>query len=325
MKEIMVDSGIWSEEQLVVTGSPHTDHWLLPKSKEKNKIGITTTFRFFDNSAPMGKMDPFIWLDQAEKHGGDGTYYLPPNHAESWVFFEASLGRVFLSLVHTISKKRAESIEIRPHPFGRSEKYHCFKQITDNKVLITKDGSISEWLEDKLIVFSYLSASTLDAVVCGVPAVSLKKLIDPDALRKIPGHFNYNYDEWMWQLESFEQANEYVEAALNGKLKPCREERKFNEFMNYHFFYNREKPAAKLIAEEIKKALDMVRANHLQEKSKPKRIPSSFLLYLMAFARYVYGLLPGKPDISFSYQSWRFWEMKTINKVVRRIFVPKNS
>ena len=129
MKETLLESGKWREEQLIVTGSPSTDQWLMPRSTTnsmKTHPGLTTTFRGLSNSAPPAKMNHFEWLDKVEICGGDGTYFLPPEHAESWIFFEASLARVIACLVRTLTVDGTGTLEIRPHPFEREERYRYF-------------------------------------------------------------------------------------------------------------------------------------------------------------------------------------------------------
>ena len=207
---------------MIVTGSPSTDQWLMPRSTTnsmKTHPGLTTTFRGLSNSAPPAKMNHFEWLDKVEICGGDGTYFLPPEHAESWIFFEASLARVIACLVRTLTVDGTGTLEIRPHPFEREERYRYFRAISNGRVSVTKKGTISEWLENISILFTFTSASALDAVVRGIPAISLRGLLDPDSLKKIPVHFQYPYEDMMWQVEDFSQAVDYVEMAERGETQ----------------------------------------------------------------------------------------------------------
>lgn len=317
MREVLLETGRWRSDQLVVTGSPSTDHWLLPlpSGTRPARIGLTTTFRALSNSAAPAKMNYFEWIDQAERSGGDGTYYVPPEHAESWVFFEASLARVIVGLVRTLAERRGEPLQIRPHPGERDSRYAYFRALGNGRVSVTKRGTISEWLEDISILFTFMSASALDAVVRGIPVVSLKGLLDPDALRKIPRHYGYCYDETLWQMERVEQAAEYVDAAVRGDLPPCRDERRFRSFVEEHYAFQRRGPAAQLIARDIKRVVDGEggrRIRQARRRSRGGRTPVVHLVRRMplfaqtrALWTYLNGLRPERQDIGFSYHPWR--------------------
>lgn len=335
MKEVLLDTGVWREDQLAVTGSPATDHWLLPRPSSKSSqklIGITTTFRAISNAASPAKLNYFKWLDDAEASGGDGTFYEPPEHAESWMFFEASLARVMGMMIRTLVRERAEPLVIRPHPLESEIRYQYFSRLTNGQVSIDKGGTISEWLENKAILFTHMSASALDAVVRGVPVVSMKGLLDPDAVRKKPKHFQYAYEELLWQMNDFHQAAEYVELASKGKLRPCRDERGMNDFLVRHFSFPRSCPAAQQIASEIQKILDAGhhgRAFSGRQSSRRGRsaVKDTVCQYVplaatgISLGRFLYGLLPGRQDIRWSYQPWRLRERREARHCAERVYL----
>lgn len=248
----------WKERQMAVTGSPATDHWLLPKSARPTvpRAGITTTFRIISSSTPPRKVNMFEQLDAMERFGGEGQYFLPPNHAEGWVFVEASLARVMLGLVRALTVERGQLVAIRPHPWELPGRYEYFTAIGEGRVTATKQGTISEWLETVSILFTFMSASSLDAVVRGVPVVSLRGLLDPDAMRKVPHILRYDYEDLLWQAEDISQALKYAELARTGQLAPCRDPEGIGKFLARHFDYPRKVTAAEQVAEEIKRTLD---------------------------------------------------------------------
>lgn len=330
MRQILLEGGAWSDEQLVVTGSPATDHWLLPRREGPgSRIGLTTTFRALSNSATPARTNYFEWLDQAERWGGDGSFYLPPEHAESWVFFEASLARVVVGLARVLTAARAEPLDIRPHPLELEERYRYLSGITGGRASVTKAGTISQWLDDKAILFTFMSASALDAVVRGLPVVSLMNLIDPDALRKIPAHFRYGYEPMLWPLDDAAQAAEYVESAVGGRLDTCRDRRGIEALLADHFAYPRPQPAAARVAAEIKEVLDGAgrrrprrprssrggwrRGLELACRHLPLAAPTG------ALARYLYGLAPGHADTGFSYRPWALGERRAAARCAEQV------
>lgn len=318
MKEILLETGKWHEDQLVVTGSPATDHWLLPLPADKGDrphVGFTTTFRALSNAAHPAKTNYFEWIDQAERSGGDGTYYVAPEHAESWLLLEGSIARVMIGLVRTLAVDRRERMEIRPHPLELEIRYRYLSAISQGRVSVTKRGTISEWLDTISLLFTFMSASALDAVVRGVPVVSLTGLLDPDVLRKMPRRFRYTYEDMLWQMNDLADAVEYVELAARGKLEPCRDQHGIERFLAEHFAFPRRRPAAEQVAIEIKSILDD--ENGCRRGAGPGRVPRGWRRGRelvcrhvplaapgVALMRYLHSLTPGQTSIGFSYQPW---------------------
>ncbi len=335
MRNVLLEAGTWDAEQLAVTGNPATDHWLLPNTNskaEKSVIGLTTNFRILSGNTPARKTNTLALIDRIELSGGGGSYFRPPEHAESWVFFEASLARVVGSLLRALSVERSERTKIRPHPHESDWRYDHFHAISNGRIKIVRTVHITEWLANVSVLFTYLSASALDAVVRGVPVVSLKGLIDTDALRKLPDAFSYPYDDMLWQIDDFDQAIEYVELAREGKLPRCRDDKRFREFMLHEFAFPRRVPAAELVAQEIKQTLDAgsgaertpTRDNSGQKgksswKYKIYRRCGHMWPQFVALLDYLRGLRPNRLDVSHTFQPWRFRERRQARNAARAI------
>ncbi len=346
MKETLLDSRKWRPDQLRVTGSPATDHWympLRPRSVTSQSIGMTTTFRALSSSVPPAKMNYFRWIDRVEQSGHDGTYFLPPEHAESWLFFEASLARVMMSVVRELTQKHGFDMSLRLHPGERADRYAYWQDISSGRLKATRGGPISEWLEGVSILYTFLSASALDAIIRGVPVVSLKNLVAPDALKKIPGQFHYTYDDYLWQVDEPGDIAKYAARARQGTLPLCREEQKLNQFLRDNFNYPRQQLAAKQIALEINTALDKhkplirntfkrgffrTRLDNLFHRPIPAILKPVYRSYrwcrlvlfmylpfavqLFSIYKYLKGLLPGGKPLGFTFQCWRFTERRAV-------------
>lgn len=328
MRDLLAGSGRWKPEQLLVTGSPATDHWLLPETPqppEVTTVGITTTFRALSNSITPARTNYFWWLDKAERRGNDGTYYVPPEHAESWLFFEASLARVMVGAVRHLQEHSSARVAIRPHPFERKSRYDFFHTLAPGRVTVSKRGTISEWLRSISILFTHASGSALDAVIRGVPVVSLRGLLDPDAVRKIPPHFRYTYDAFLWQVNTLEDAMGLVERAGRRVLPPCQDPEGFRQFLAQYFAFPRSQPAAWQIAEDI------VRTLHAEPSPRSSQATDGFRLreralaatpgatQALALLRYLNGKRPGRMDIGASYQPWRVWDRREVRRAVRHV------
>ena len=323
MKDILMESGTWSNEQLIVTGSPATDHWTMPLNKaEMNSraIGITPSLRALSNNTPPKKMNYYQWIDQTEQYGANGNYFRRPEHAESWLFFEASFARAMCSLIRELSVAGDEKTRIRPHPNALIGRYKYFKEISGGKVTVSKAGTISNWLERTLVLFTFASASSLDAIVRGVPVVSMRGLIDPDALRKIPVDFHYPYEEMLWQLDTVAQAQDYIGRAKGRKLDVCSNTDGLKRFLAEYFSYPRSKLAAEQIAEEIDTLLrntKITKGKRTRRQKIKRSVP--FFAHLRSVWRFLYSLLPGKIDIGYSYHFWKRSERRATWEEARKV------
>jgi hypothetical protein len=329
MRDILLETGAWSEEQLVATGTPTTDHWLLPPPPPApdRHAGVTTTLRTISSSAPPAKWNVFDRLDDVERLGGDGQYYLPPEHAEAWFFVEASFARVVIGLCRVLAVERTYPIEIRPHPFEMVKRYEFFRRLPGGRVSVRKSGTISEWLERINLLFTFMSASSLDAVVRGVPVVSLMGLMDPDARRKMPHTLKYSFEPWLWPLEHMAQATEYMEEATRGRLAPCRDEAAMAGFLADHFAYPRPRPAAAAVAEHISEVLAVegprfARADRRRPVRGVRRLRDAAAHAVplaaagIAVARYLHGRLPGQVEIGHLYWPWNWQQRRTALRAV---------
>lgn len=330
MRDVLLETGRWTAEQLVVTGSPSTDHWLLPSTGRANhRVGLTTTFRAISSSVRPAKWNVFECLDALERGGGDGNYYLPPQHAEAWMFAEASIARVMVGLVRTLAVDREIPVEIRPHAWELPDRYEYFTRLPGRRVTVRKRGTISEWFERIAVLFTFMSASSLDAVIRGIPVISLHGLIDRDALRKVPPAYRYHYDEFLWQLESYDQAAEYVDRARRGELRPCRDERAMACFLAEHFAYPRQQPAAAIVAGHIADAIvarTRTRAFHSAPSSARRRRLVDRIAHAVspaapatALLRYVRSRLPGQADLEFTYWPWCFRQRHAAQRTANRV------
>ena len=335
MRNVLLETEVWRPEQLVVTGNPSTDHWLLPfrnNTVEESVIGLSTTFRSLSGNTPARKTNLLQLIDSIELQSPVGSYYGPLEHAESWIFFEASLARVMAGILRALSVQRLERVEIRPHPLESDWRYEHFHNISDGRINVVRTVHMTEWIANVSVLFTYLSASALDAVVRGVPVVSLKGLIDTDALRKLPDAFSYPYEDMLWQIDDFDQAIEYVELARAGKLPRCRDDKRFREFILHEFAFPRKFPAAELVAQEIQETLDAVSGAERKfvrgsssKTGQSRGQYQSFLNYnnmwpqFRAFIRYLLGLLPNQSDVGHTFQPWRFSERRQARHAARAI------
>jgi hypothetical protein len=322
MTEWLVESNAFKRGQIVTCGHPSTDHWMLPSTSQGKKlIGLTTTLRF------CGQQDFIKWIYHAEYRGGDGTFYSPPEHAESWIYWEASFIRTLINIINDVVIPNRLRCELRPHPFEIESTYKYLTERSDGLVQIKKEGTISEWLENISALFTFMSASAIDAVVKGVPVVSLKNILNRDALNRLPKGYIYDYYQYFWQIDSLEQFNEYSQAAFAGQLEPAKDMDRLKEFIFKHYNYPRCKPSSKLIAESIadficnRKPKVFKPLYNITDSSFKKMAKKIVTLYPELVIDYILIkrlVTSAGDDPRFSYISWKIQENIKAIKFVKR-------
>ena len=138
-----------------------------------------------------------------------------------------------------------------------------------------------------------MSASALDAISRGVPVISLKKILNQDALKRIPFGFHYDYYEYLWQAESLEQLKEFIQMASQKKLPVSPNPDYFKEYIFRHFHFPRKKPSAYLVAESIADLLKNNRPRKFQPLHNSSTVKSRFYTALNYF--------PFSPELAMWY------------------------
>lgn len=267
MSDWLVKEGAYVNEQIVTTGNPSTDHWMINRNRKiTNKVGITTTLRSFAN-VMTSNSDWFMEnMYICENKGWDGSYYTPPHHIEDWMYWELSFLRVICNFVKELAILDKVNFQIRPHPFEDAAKYNYLDKISSGLVTIKKQGVITEWFQNIDILITYMSASAIDAFIYGLPVVSTKNFISKQALENIPSGFIYDYYDYFWEPKDMNEIREIIQDGLKGKLELSPKKKEMSEYIKENFHFPRQKPSGQLIAEEIDSFL---------KKTKPREFKKS--------------------------------------------------
>lgn len=336
MAEWLSEDGVYTKEQIQVTGNPATDHWLLPAKKRlSGKMGLTTTFRTLSNTTG-GLKNAFERIYKIENCGGDGTYYISPEHAEVWIYWEAAFIRLICNIVDDIVIPHKVRMELRPHPFENKRPYEFLVQQSRGLVQVTKEEVISDWFQNIDLLVTFMSGSSIDAVVRGLPVVSLKNVLNQDALSRIPKGFLYDYDQYLWQLKSLEQIKEYSLEAFKGSLPVAREPEKLKTYIQKHFHFPRKKPSALLVAESITDLLENNRHRkfkHLHTSSSVKTRINTVLKHMPYSTELVMGYkwlddyLEKRDATRATYLPWKWKEISKARDAAAKIvaFYEENS
>lgn len=249
-----------------VTGNPIIEPWYLNKKKEggKKKIGITTSLRSMTHLA--ASQNPIEQIISMEDNGASG-FFDPPNHAESWIAFEAAWLRIIYDLMKEF---KSYEISIRPHPLEKKEYYQKFKDINPN-VTISEHATINEWLDDVDFLLSFLSTSQLDAHVRGIKVISIKNLFPKSIIEGIPASLSAIFANFFPEPKDLNEVKSLIDSYV---IKSS----KIDTFLLDTFNYPTEKPSKKIV-QQIKLLASSHVCNKVNRKVKLKPL-QEFMSYL---------------------------------------------
>lgn len=256
MKELLAYSNTYTDSQIINTGNPSLDYSgvKIKSRNEKIIIGITTSFRAINNSIGSSQ-NLFEWIISAEESGSDGSFFLPPNHSESWLFWEAGYLRLIYQIIKfLLTNMNNISISIRPHPFEDPKMYKPFIERYGTNITIDNKGTISEWLDRTDVLLTYFSASAIDAFISQVPVISLANMVDPIAKSVIPKSYLYDYYDYFYTPNNFNELLEGINKVVYD-IHYEMNKKSMNEYLKEKFLYPRNIPSFRLISNHISSIL----------------------------------------------------------------------
>ena len=257
MTRFLIEENVFPKRKIETYGSPFSDHWRLAQGNQRNptkQVGIATTWRVLGK--PVNLMS---WLDDAQNGGPEESgYFLDPEKSEVWVYWEASLIRLYGELIGALTSK-GHSVQLRPSwPEVRS--IYKFLEIKyKGKFSVGGNERISLWLSGIDVLITLMSTTALDAILAGVPVISVKKIVNQDAYSRIPQGYVYDYEEYLRQPENFGELEQMVKEATNGNLPLAPNVPKLHEVISDRFGLPRKDLASKGVAEAFGRYLPNIK------------------------------------------------------------------
>jgi surface carbohydrate biosynthesis protein len=258
-----IENDIYQEEQIRVCGKLDYDLFLFPDQKKKQTerkfdVGISLCGSFLNGKDVPSAMHKIFRVVDRTSGKRNKTYI-------NWPFRYMEISSQYMSLLSTlraVNELHFQNPELsflaRAHPREREETYFdFFKNFDSNKVVVNSQQYLLDYIRSCHCIIHEGSSSSLDAIIAGVPAISIRKLCPPEFQKYMREAGLYNqvdYVECQWMPESIEELSDLVAKAKVGELDLCPEEKKA-ELMNYldNWFHttSREKFACKVLAEDI--------------------------------------------------------------------------
>lgn len=246
----VIERGVFTEEQIAVTGCPRFDYYSGPLAKVYGeKVGpslpgsppyilINTNFtigNYSDNS-----LDRMV-------HNMSTNYGWPREMILEWHRVQREAIASFVELAKNLAKDFPELvIVIRPHPQENEEPYREGTAGFPN-IQVRKEGSVTPWVQRALAVVQRSCSTAVEAVMAGVPALSPKW---------IPTTHEYPLPEAMSvALDSYEDFRQAVCEIVAGRFRPERETRARIEELTAEWLHASDGLAHERVADAVFKSL----------------------------------------------------------------------
>lgn len=297
VEEICAAHNIFTKEQMLVSGNPRFDLFRILRkqhAQEEKRCGFATTLRvitsiidlplleFIEQYSALGTHNPIYWNE-----GGQFA---------DTIWYETATIEAMLFLMKELRARGVEDkFYVRPHPFERDRDYRAFMK--KNDVIINKEEPLMRMLEKVYVYLVSCSTSTIDALMAGVPVISLNGLFEKKRgemliARKL---WEEEFNHLTWMPESIEEAAGLIQKARAGELAIAPDLARVQKFLADCYHYDENTSATHIIGEDLITAMS---GKELGRQTRAIRFAEHFLKEsLCYFFRYKKG--------DYNYAAWR--------------------
>ena len=235
-KKICIDSGLFSEDQIIVTGTISSDFWFekisesIDNKKNQISIGIASSFKStFFGIHFISFLEGLLFL----KNVSDGKKF--KESVEKNIYFQSFESLSFLNLLKIIDDNPNIKFSWRLHPQENLKgAKHLVKKIKNLE--INRDLIPYSWIKNQSLILLNSSTMIYDSFFLRTPTISLINLI--------PDNIKNNLEDIKKPLKSSqilnpESIDEVIELIKNKNYKDSvkvnREEMLKESFKNFNF------------------------------------------------------------------------------------------
>jgi surface carbohydrate biosynthesis protein len=160
------------KSKFILTGNPRIDFWRKDftfffkkkKLKQKNYLFFSLNFSFLISQKKFNEYLTFLKESDYINRGFTIKAAKKLRHDSHRMFKE------FSKLIIALSKKINQNIVVRPHPTEEVSNYNFLKKYKN--IIVTKDGSISEWIYNSRIVIHSGCTGGFESSIRGIPTIA---------------------------------------------------------------------------------------------------------------------------------------------------------
>ena len=287
------------EEQLVVTGCPKLDPYVLPAERIESSRYVGCTFRYDRlTSQPDRAMEQiFEYLDGFPSMGyPEGTQH------EDRLWHVGAVARHMFKLMKAVSERLDTRLVARPGPWERVGQYRFLPQRI-NKVSVDSRSLQHDYVRHASVLLDECSTLGLEALIAGVPVITVQRMI-PRLEQHIGGqggaYYHAPFLPFYWQPKSVDEAVEMAEQAIEGRLPAVPDREGLDAYLQGMLDWPATRPSSFRVGEALLELLDAPRVPAADLEIGYAEEPKD-----QVFRRSVFRVVPGATVIPRARFLWQ--------------------
>lgn len=187
-KNWLLETGMFKEEQLAVVGNPRLDIYRSSDSIKKAKSSSDRPFRLgvafsaTSTSSYYGK--PYFAKNYHDEIHKDMVFPIlaPGRHFEDIVWRDHAILRRMMHVIKRYLENGVGEIWIRPNPLEGIGEYSFLEDAYPGRVRVVSEQTLPEFLGGIDTLLTCWSTTGLEALLLGIPTISISGMIDQDHL-----------------------------------------------------------------------------------------------------------------------------------------------
>ncbi|MFQ5874714.1 MAG: hypothetical protein ACE5JL_13090, partial [Dehalococcoidia bacterium] len=252
----LLEAGVFTPEQIVVSGSPRFDPYLALTHNGTRLWGDDHTSRAIGFATGFEKLNVyhrnnFLQLVDERRNIQENEYYDAGKNIEDYVWFQTACMRTVLDIIEQFAAS-SNLMYIRPSPYEMVEGYTFLKEKYPH-LIVSNSLLVWEWLTRLSCLVTFNSTTGIEALLIGVPVISPLKLLGSrlhDHMN-LPTYVNPPFLRFYWQPETLSEAIDMLKGAKAGQLAVSPQMEGFTEYVKAFYDWPRPEPSSLTIAREL--------------------------------------------------------------------------
>ena len=187
-KNWLLETGMFKEEQLAVVGNPRLDIYRSSDSIKKAKSSSDRPFRlgvaFSATSTSCYYGKPYFAKNYHDEIHKDMVFPIlaPGRHFEDIVWRDHAILRRMMHVIKRYLENGVGEIWIRPNPLEGIGEYSFLEDAYPGRVRVVSEQTLPEFLGGIDTLLTCWSTTGLEALLLGIPTISISGMIDQDHL-----------------------------------------------------------------------------------------------------------------------------------------------
>lgn len=284
-KKFLMDSGLFSEDQLVISGNSRLDIYRHVPRKNHNGKNFTVGVAFSAKTASMfdGK---YRYAETLHSLNEKSHLPLVPEgcHWEDYAWRDFAILRKMIWLIRRVIKDTNHQILLRVGPLENREDFLFLEKLYPGRIKIQeRSAQLFDFLSEIDCLLTCWSTTGIEAQLLGIPTIGIPFLINKERLlyhvKAEANGFN-TFLRCYHTPESIDEAMDLISSCSEGSLPVTKDREFFDKFIHDVYNWPSDRSATAVIAEEIVKSVGDFRFMEPQTINKYVSLPGPIEAFL---------------------------------------------